>query len=244
MSTNDDAQIGTLLSRREALGTLGAAGFALFSGTPTPPGLTEIGPCVVRPAQEEGPYFVDERLNRSDIRRDPTTRVVSAGVPLLLTFRVSALSRGHCAALVGADVDIWHCDALGVYSDEVDPRAGFDARGKQFLRGFQRTNGAGSARFTTIYPGWYSGRAVHIHFKIRHATAAGGHSDFTSQLYFNDTLSDRVHAKAPYAQQGKGRLPNASDDIFREQQGDRLVLNTTRRGGGYAALFDIALALP
>lgn len=241
MSSADDAQIGTLLSRREALGALGAAGLLFFAGDSAEARSGSGAPCVVRPSQEEGPYFVDEHLNRSDIRSDPATRIMSAGVPLLLTFRVSHLVRGLCAPLVGATVDVWHCDALGVYSDEYDSRAGFDSRGKKFLRGYQQSNASGIARFTTIYPGWYDGRAVHIHFKIRRSNESGGHIDFTSQLYFNDTLSDRVHARQPYASKGKGRVPNAADDIFREQHGDELVLTTTRRGGGYAAVFDVAL---
>ena len=209
------------------------------------PGLGALAPsmsgCVVRPAQVEGPYFVDEKLKRSDIRSDPGTGVLSAGTPLLLSLRVSQLSGGLCAPIAGATVDIWHCDALGVYSDEKDIDGSFDTRGKKFLRGYQLTDGSGLARFTTIYPGWYSGRAVHIHFKIRTTSPSGARHDFTSQLYFNDTLSDRVHAAAPYASKGKGRLPNAADDIFREQHGEKLILTTTRRGGGYAAVFDIAL---
>lgn len=250
MSDNDDAPIGQILSRREVLASLGVAGAAFL---PRFPGLRRGGPaplatelpgCVVRPAQEEGPYFVDEKLNRSDIRSDPATGVLSVGVPLLLTFRVSKLTNGLCAPITGATVDVWHCDALGVYSDERDVMGGgFDSRGKKFLRGYLPTNASGQARFTTIYPGWYQGRAVHMHFKIRTTTAAGVRHDFTSQLYFNDTLSDRVHAAAPYASKGKGRLPNAADGIFRQQHGEQLLLTTTRRGGGYAAQFDIALQM-
>ena len=249
MSADDDRQVGPLLSRREALAALGAVGAAVLA--PRPGGANDasrlhapvVAGCVVRPAQEEGPYFVDERLNRSDIRSDPATAVVSEGTPLGLNFRVSRLTRGLCVPLTNATVDIWHCDALGVYSDELDRDGYFDSRGKRFLRGFQNTDRSGIVRFTTIYPGWYAGRAVHIHFKIRTASGTAVPHDFTSQLYFNDTLSDRVHARAPYASKGKGRLPNASDDIFREQNGNQLVLTTTRRGGGYAAVFDIALQL-
>lgn len=247
MSRHDDVTTGQILSRREVLASFGVAGAALLTGRLRPgdgeprmlaPALPA---CVVRPAQEEGPYFVDEKLDRRDIRTDPTTGMVSAGAPLLMIFRVSKLVRGLCAPVQGAIVDIWHCDALGVYSDELDIDGHFDTRGKKFLRGFQTTNKSGVASFTTIYPGWYPGRAVHIHFKIRTPAAEGKYHDFTSQVYFNDTLSDRVHARAPYASKGKGRLPNASDDIFRDQHGKDLVLNTTRRGGGYSALFDVAL---
>ncbi|MEO5798690.1 MAG: intradiol ring-cleavage dioxygenase [Gemmatimonadales bacterium] len=245
MSSSDDAPIGQILTRRELLASFGAAGVALLSHGSTRKGevVAPAAVCVVRPAQVEGPYFVDEKLERSDIRSDPATRVLSPGTPLLLTFRVSRLLRGLCAPLAGATVDIWHCDALGIYSDERDEAAGFDSRGKKFLRGYQTTSRAGLARFVSIYPGWYEGRAVHVHFKIRTAGASGTHHDFTSQLYFNDTLTDRVHARAPYATKGKGRLPNAADDIFREQHGPDLILNTTRRGGGYAAIFDVAVSI-
>ena len=116
--------------------------------------------CVVRPELTEGPYFVDEKINRSDIRTDTTTNAVSAGVPLVLTFLVSQIGSSACTPLQGAQVDIWHCDALGVYSD-VSGNSG------NFLRGYQVTDANGQAQFTTIYPGWYRGRAVHIHFKIR-----------------------------------------------------------------------------
>ena len=77
--------------------------------------------CVVRPEQTEGPYFVDERLNRSDIRSDPTDGRVKPGTPLALTLLVSRLNAGDCQPLPGVQVDIWHCDAVGVYSDVQDP---------------------------------------------------------------------------------------------------------------------------
>lgn len=124
--------------------------------------------CVVRPQQTEGPYFVDERLNRSDIRTEPSDGSVKEGVPLDLTFNVSRSdSISSCTPLAGAIVNVWQCDALGEYSDVQDAAEGFDTRGQKFLRGYQVTDKNGTARFTTIYPGWYKGRAVHIHFKIR-----------------------------------------------------------------------------
>jgi protocatechuate 3,4-dioxygenase beta subunit len=120
--------------------------------------------CVVRPEMTEGPYFVDEMLNRSDIRSDPSTGEVKEGLPLQITMRVSQVGDA-CAPLEGAQVDIWHCDAMGIYSDTTDP--GFNTVGQKFLRGYQVTDANGVAQFTTIYPGWYQGRTVHIHLATR-----------------------------------------------------------------------------
>lgn len=99
--------------------------------------------CIVRPEQTEGPYFVDTKLNRSDIRVDPSDNSVRPGVPLRLEFHVSRIAGGACNPLPGAIVDVWHCDAAGVYSDVRDGR--FDARGKKFLRGYQQTDADGRA---------------------------------------------------------------------------------------------------
>src|SRR5437870_5415445 len=114
--------------------------------------------CVLTAALTEGPYFVDEKLNRSDIRTDPTTGAVSAGTPLALAFNVSRVANSACTPLTGAYLDVWHCDAAGVYSD-----VSGTSSGRRFLRGYQITDAAGQAKFTTVYPGWYQGRAVHIH---------------------------------------------------------------------------------
>ena len=222
--------IRDLLSRREVLGLIGAvAATPLLScvRSQSADGPSPGSPCVVRPEQTEGPYFVNERLNRSDIRSDPATGSVVEGVPLALAFRVSKIDGSACTALEGATVDIWHTDALGVYSDVRD--MGFDTRGKQFLRGYQATDAAGLARFTTIYPGWYPGRTVHIHFKIR----AAGH-DFTSQLYFPDSVTDRVYAKAPYSSRPARDTRNASDSIYRNG-GSKSVLGLRQSGAGYVA---------
>jgi protocatechuate 3,4-dioxygenase beta subunit len=193
--------------------------------------------CVVRPAQTEGPYFVDEKLNRSDIRGDPSDQSTKAGVPLRLEFRVSQIA-GACTPLSGAIVDIWHCDALGVYSDARD--AGFDTRGKKFLRGYQETDARGVAQFVTIYPGWYEGRAVHIHFKIRGAGPAMRRQEFTSQLYFDETVTDQIFKQAPYSGKAGSRTMNDGDFIFR-QNGKELLLAPAKTAQGYTAIFDIAL---
>jgi protocatechuate 3,4-dioxygenase beta subunit len=107
--------------------------------------------CVVTPALTEGPYFVDETLNRSDIRTDPATGAARPGVPLDLTLALSQVGSSGCGALTGALVDMWHRDALGLYSDVPAQRT----VGQQFLRGYQVSDASGRVRFTTIYPGWY-----------------------------------------------------------------------------------------
>src|SRR5262245_29719586 len=199
---NDDRPVGTVLSRRQDLALVGATataslahGVRAHAADPDPLALAD---CVAQPEQTEGPYFVDEALERSDIRSDPASGRISAGLPLALQFVLSRVTpTGACAVLPGAQVDIWHCDALGVYSDVEDRYS--NTRGRKFLRGYQISDERGVVRFTTIYPGWYSGRAVHIHFKVRVKTGNTLTDEFTSQLYFPDDLSDRVHATEPYA---------------------------------------------
>lgn len=241
---NDDHQIGRILSRREALALLGGTGVAMFLGCSREQSKQRSAdsnlPCVVRPEQIEGPYFVDEMLNRSDIRSDPSNGTIKDGVPLRLTLNVSQVSGDTCVPLVGAIVDIWHCDALGIYSDVRDP--GFNTLGQKFLRGYQVTDANGTVRFTTIYPGWYRGRTVHIHFKVRSDPKSDWSYEFTSQLYFNDSITDRVHKQVPYSRKGQRTVRNNRDGIFRNG-GDQLMLSLTQANQGYEATFDIGLLI-
>ena len=200
-------------------------------------------PCVVVPEHEEGPYFVDEKLNRSDIRTDPPATAARPGALVQLSLRVSRMTpAGACAPLAGALVDLWHCDAVGVYSDVKDQDGRFDTRGQKFLRGHQVTDAQGLTQFTTIYPGWYPGRTVHIHFKVRTNPAGARGLNFTSQLYFDEALTDKVHAKAPYAAKGRRDTPNAKDGIF-TKGGKQLILRLTESAGVYSGLFDVALRM-
>lgn len=234
----------SLLSRREAMALAAVVGTSwLFEGNPAGAEVQSGAAkslCVVRPEQTEGPYFVDERLNRSDIRSDPATGQVKPGTPLTLIIQTLRIGTGECQPLPGALVDIWHCDARGIYSDVEDP--GFNTIGQKFLRGCQVTDAQGAVRFLTIYPGWYPIRTVHIHFKIRTATTARNSYEFTSQVYFPDALTDRVHAGPPYSSMGPRRVRNLRDFIFRDG-GDRLMLEPLPATGGYAATFSIGLQL-
>ena len=112
--------------------------------------------------------------------------------------------------------------------------------GEKFLRGYQRTNAAGTARFLTIYPGWYGGRTVHVHFKIRTAASSASAYEFTSQLYFDDALTDRVYASESYAAGRRRSMRNADDFLFRDG-GSQLLIVPVQDAQGYAATFDIGL---
>ena len=244
---NDDKQVGRILTRREVLALLGAVGagvvgsrlkaqptldraVAAFAG-----GTEWVPACVVTPAQTEGPFFVDEKLNRVDIRSDPGTGKVTAGTSLDMELRVYRVADGSCQPMAGAMVDVWQCDAMGLYSDVRT------TSGQKFLRGHQITDAAGVAKFTTVYPGWYQGRCVHIHFKVR-TTAGGRNLEFTSQLYFDDAFTDRVYTKAPYAAKTGTRTPNERDGIFR-QGGRQLLMAVAEKGSGYQGAFDIGMTV-
>lgn len=245
---SDDQTVGRILSRREVLASLGAAGAAMVFPFPSRdgrvvlPGGALLPACVVRPAQTEGPYFVDEKLNRADIRVDPSSGKASEGSPFDLRIRVSSVSGASCAPLADAVVDVWQCDAHGIYSDVRDIDGQFNTVGQKFLRGHQVTGKDGEARFTTVYPGWYPGRTVHIHFKIRTNPSGSRGKEFTSQLYFADAFSDQVFATAPYAGRNAPRTRNEQDGIFRNEGGSQLILDVNRAGDGYASTFDIGMA--
>lgn len=260
---NDDAPIGRVLSRREMLALLGSSGLALLGGLALPrlvhaqdptstPSATPFPSCVVRPELTEGPYFVDEMLERFDIRVDPDDDSIKAGLPLLLVYRVSDVSNATCSPLAGAQVDVWHCDADGVYAGVQD--RSFTTVGEKWLRGYQITDEQGVAKFLTIVPGWYSGRAVHIHFKIR--TEDG--YEFTSQFFFDPDQIEVIYAEPPYAAKGLPNVPNERDNIYRQSDGQltlELVALTDAEieaineeageaiSAGYSATFDIGLDL-
>jgi protocatechuate 3,4-dioxygenase beta subunit len=241
---DDDRMVGRLLTRRELVALFGTASVIAIVGRAPAGAVSQRGGinggCIVRPQQTEGPYFVDEVLNRSDIRTDPASSARSEGAPLMFTFNVSRVDDGGtCVPLPDAQVDVWQCDATGVYSGVRDPR--FTTTDQKFLRGYQNTDSAGVARFTTIYPGWYPGRAVHIHFKVRTAPAEARGYEFTSQLYFDEALTDRVHARQPYAAHPGSRTRNERDGIFRNG-GEQLMLPVSATSDGYAGAFSLVLS--
>lgn len=226
-------------SRRQVLGLIGATGAAALVGDRR--AARSAISCAASPAETIGPYFVEEGLDRSDITVDPSDGSTQTGVPLRLDLSVLRTD-ADCAPAAGVQIDVWHCNALGVYSDE----AANGTSGKKFLRGFQTTDTNGAVSFTTVYPGWYSGRTIHVHFRVRAFDGAATTFDFVSQLYFDDAVSDQVMATAPYDSRGARNTTNATDSIFNGSDangdGNDLLLVLTDDGdGGWVGTFSIGV---
>jgi protocatechuate 3,4-dioxygenase beta subunit len=125
-----------------------------------------------------------------------------------------------CQPIPDVAVDIWHCDAAGTYSGVSGGMGNDNTTGETFLRGIQLTGTDGVAAIRTIYPGWYQGRATHIHLKVHVGGAAddgtyeGGTVAHTGQLFFDDTITDEVALIEPYASRQIVRTRNDEDNIF------------------------------
>jgi protocatechuate 3,4-dioxygenase beta subunit len=234
---NDDAtrDRDVALSRRGALAKLGGiAAVALGAGTL---GARELlnaddaeaagaGPaavasglvtCVLAPEQTEGPYYVDDAA----VRRNVTEGRPGVG----LTLRLAIMNASSCKPIKGAAVEIWHCDAGGIYSGV----SSLGTEDEWFLRGVQRTDAKGLAIFRTIYPGWYQGRTVHIHTMVH----LGGNVVHTGQLYFSDAVTDAVYTRSPYSARPNRTTRNSADSIYRNG-GKRSTLKLVKNGSAYA----------
>jgi len=212
------------MSRRASLASLGGlvAGAAGLAGLRVaeeagagPAGVSSgLISCVLAPEQTEGPYYVDDAAVR---------RNVTEGRPgAALTLRLTVVNASSCKPIKGAAVEIWHCDAGGIYS-----ATGAEAD-ERFLRGIQRTDAKGLALFKTLYPGWYQGRTVHIHTMVH----IGGNVVHTGQLYFPDSVTDTVYRRSPYNQRPNRTTRNVADRIYRNG-GRRSTLKLARNGTAY-----------
>jgi protocatechuate 3,4-dioxygenase beta subunit len=186
--------------------------------------------CTLTPETDEGPYWVDERLNRADIVAG------QPGVPLTVDISVCEMN-ASLLAYEGAVVDIWHANAMGLYSDEPNQPGG-DTSGETFLRGYQVTDASGVVEFQTIYPGWYEGRTIHIHVRGRTFAKEEATFSFTAQIFFDEATNEAVLAASPYDQRLGRDTTNAGDDIFLPDLISKVEGDPTE---GYRAAFGIRL---
>lgn len=234
------------LTRRQALGAasaIGVAGAAWAVGLPRGAGSALPAPladaigstsvvsalaatCSVTPEKTEGPFWVDEGLERSDITGGET------GVPLTLTFYVYNEEDG-CSPVEGAVVDIWHANALGEYSDINSNMQSDVTTGQTWLRGYQVSDSDGKVVFETIFPGWYQGRAIHIHARVRFFDGTSTTYDFTSQVFFDPTIEQQVKQTSPYTSNTQSFTANSSDSIYANDS-TLIVPLTGNTSDGYA----------
>jgi protocatechuate 3,4-dioxygenase beta subunit len=186
--------------------------------------------CTLTPETTEGPYWVDNRLRRTDASED------QAGVPLKLVLSVYEAAE-TCNPYSGGVVDIWQANALGLYSDEPEqPRA--DTGGQTFLRGCQISGDDGRVEFQTIYPGWYEGRTLHIHVRVRTFAEDETTFIFTTQIFFDEEINAAVLATSPYNQRPERDTTNATDSIFLPE----LIAKTDGKPErGLSSAFDMGL---
>ncbi|HET6952841.1 MAG TPA: hypothetical protein VFI47_20835 [Acidimicrobiales bacterium] len=219
-------------------GTGSGAGTATTAGGGTAPAaltaddFAALSPCLLAPEQVEGPFYADLDL----VRRDVTEGM--AGHPLRLGVRVVDEA---CAPAAGATVDVWHADPGGDYSAFADGSGnGSDdaVEGTTFLRGSQVTDAAGIVEFATLYPGWYRGRAVHVHAKVH----VGGGTVLTTQLYFPEDVTDAVHAAGPYAARGTRDTRIETDAFAGDPAAAGNLLATSAVGEGTQGLVVLGVA--
>lgn len=199
--------------------------------------------CAVAPAMTEGPYWLDKKYHRADIAADSDRASVREGLPLELTIQVFRAEPNQCGETPAQNVqiDIWHADAIGEYSG-VSSMGQSDTRGDSFLRGYQITDGDGRVRFTTIYPGWYQDRSIHIHVRARTYDANGNTThDFTSQFFFEESLNDQVHANAPYNSRGTRDTLNSEDMHYLGVTAPLMITTTENANGGIVGQVAIGL---
>ena len=193
---------------------------------------------------EEGPYFVDDSdsgYNRSTILTNIDGTDSQEGVSFVLTLYVYD-SENSCTAMEGVQVDIWHCNASGIYSAESSE----STTGESWLRGYQITDSSGKVQFTTIIPGWYSGRTTHIHFRLRSTyDSSDSGATNTMQVFFDQTLIDTLATSvSPYSAEGTNSTTNATDRVYSEQEdGTTLMTLSGSTTAGYTATFKIYLPI-
>jgi protocatechuate 3,4-dioxygenase beta subunit len=260
---NDPPESPETLTRRDALNALLGLGAAMSLGCSTSSDAAanatrdagagadasastgDGAACATTPEGEIGPYFADDSasgFNRSNILSNLDGTSTQSGIPLTLNITVVDAENG-CAPYAGAQIDIWHCNAEGVYSDI----AAESTSSAQWLRGYQITSASGQVTFQTIIPGWYSGRTTHIHLRVRSTySEASSTSDGTNttQCFFEQTFVDTLSTTvAPYNAEGTNPTTNAGDRVYsQEESGANQLVLTGDDTNGYTA--SVTLSLP
>jgi len=229
MSTDDRT-----LSRRGLIGVLGGGVASVAFGTRAFDAFgadnADVATCVLTPEVTEGPYWIDNKLTRYDVREG------RPGLPLVLQFAI--VNAKTCKPIRKADVEIWHADASGEYSGfdggssgPGGPGGGSGPQTKtRYLRGHQRSDALGKASFMTIFPGWYRGRTPHVHMKVHVGSA--DRVVHTGQVFFNEAIQASVYRTGAYAGRGQPDTPHARDMIYAQAGGSRAVVRLRRRPGG------------
>jgi protocatechuate 3,4-dioxygenase beta subunit len=263
LSPMPDDDVTPPLTRRRVIGLLGAVGLGAVaaacggndsssaggdpgtSGTSGTPGTsggtsasttTAAASCVLTPEVTAGPYSIDADLVRSDITEG------KAGAPVELA--ITVVDADTCVPVRDAAVDIWHCDADGIYSgfeaaSTGGPPGGGGAQDStRYLRGTQLTGADGVATFRTIYPGWYRGRAVHVHMKV-HVDSSTRH---VGQLFFGDELTDSVYESTPYSDRGSPDVRNSDDGIYAQAGGRSAIPTMAPAGDGYRGTITVGVS--
>jgi protocatechuate 3,4-dioxygenase beta subunit len=196
----------------------------------------EAGSCAVAAEETAGPY--PDRLgmlaNPAFFRRD--IREGRSGALLNLTLTVTNV-RNNCSPVAGANVEIWQCDASGNYSEYAQP--GYNGTGQTFLRGLQTTDAKGNVTFTTVYPGWYAGRATHIHVKVY----LNGAVVKTTQIAFPESITAEVYASGVYASKGQSPTKNASDNVFADGTTTEMASVSGSAEAGFNASLTIGISV-
>ena len=232
-------------SRREALGLLGAASAALAAAcgsSPTTPstttsssstgGTTTASSCAVSPEETAGPYPDRTGMigNSAFYRQDITEG--KSGLPLTLALTIVNV-RNNCAPVANATVEIWQCDATGNYSEYGN------SVGQTFLRGLQTTDSSGIVTFKTIYPGWYMGRATHIHLEV----FVSGATVKTTQIAFPEAVSSAVYRTGVYASHGQNSTTNSGDNVFSDGTDHELATLSGDTSSGYTAALAVGISV-
>jgi protocatechuate 3,4-dioxygenase beta subunit len=247
------APYSEIISRRRALALFGATATLLGCGgggsgssgttaaTSTSTGSTggTSVSCVLTPEETAGPYplFNDIASASTYMREDITEGKTGVPLRLLLTFvNINA----SCAPITDALVYTWHCDKDGAYSGYNQP--GSNTLGQTFCRGVQMTDSTGLTRFTTIYPGWYSGRITHVHFRVY----LGNSLQATSQLAFPQEITRAVYGSSLYAAHGQNTSVSSfsADNVFSDgEQYQLCTMSDNAATGSYDAALTVGIAL-